>query len=47
VDDVAYLSTQGLNTFTFSGAIAHAFFDVPSTQKATQDFEDATRRIGV
>ncbi len=46
VDDIAYLSAQGLNTFTFSGAIAHAFFDVPSTQKATQDFEEAAQRMG-
>ncbi len=43
IDDVAYLSAQGLNTFTISGAIAHALFDVPATQQATQDFEDAAQ----
>lgn len=46
VDDIAYLSAQGLNTFTFSGAIATAFFDVPSTLKATEDFERAAHHMG-
>jgi transaldolase len=45
VEDLAYLSAQGLNTFTFSAAIAAALFDVPSTQQATQDFESAARRM--
>lgn len=45
VEDIAYLSAHGLNTFTFSAAIAAALFDVPSTQQATEDFENAARRM--
>lgn len=41
VEDLAYLSSQGLDTFTFSTAIAQALFDVPSTVQATADFERA------
>jgi transaldolase len=46
VDDIAYLATQGLNTFTFSPKIAAEFFSVAATNQATIDFEDAARRMG-
>ncbi|HAG80017.1 MAG TPA: transaldolase [Cyanobacteria bacterium UBA12227] len=46
VDDIAFLATQGLDTFTFSDAIATAFFDVPATLQAATDFEEAARRMG-
>jgi transaldolase len=43
VDDIAFLATQGLDTFTFSPAIAEAFFDVTATNQAATDFEQAAR----
>ncbi len=46
VDDIAFLATQGLDTFTFSPAIAAAFFDVTATTQAATDFEQAARRMG-
>ncbi len=46
VDDIAFLATQGLDTFTFSPAIAQAFFDVTATNQAASDFEEAARRMG-
>ncbi|HAJ58604.1 MAG TPA: transaldolase [Cyanobacteria bacterium UBA8543] len=46
VDDMAFLATQGLDTFTFSPAIAQAFFDVTATNQAATDFEKAARRMG-
>ncbi|MBE9125627.1 MULTISPECIES: transaldolase family protein [unclassified Coleofasciculus] len=46
VDDIAFLTTQGLNTFTFSPAIASAFFEVTATKQAATDFEEAARRMG-
>jgi transaldolase len=46
VDDIAFLATQGLDTFTFSPAIAEAFFDVTATNQAAADFEQAARRMG-
>jgi transaldolase len=46
VDDIAFLATQGLDTFTFSSAIATAFFDVTATNQAATDFEQAARRMG-
>ena len=46
VDDIAFLATQGLDTFTFSPAIAQAFFDVTATNQAATDFEQAARRMG-
>lgn len=46
VDDIAFLATQGLDTFTFSPAIAEAFFDVSATNQAATDFEQAARRMG-
>ena len=41
VDDIAYLATQGLNTFTFSPSIAEAFFSSEQTAAATTAFEKA------
>ena len=38
IEDIAVLATQGLDTFTFSVAIAAAFFAVPATETATADF---------
>ncbi len=46
VDDLAFLATQGLDTFTFSEAIASAFFKVTATHQAATDFEQAARRMG-
>jgi transaldolase len=46
VDDIAFLATQGLDTFTFPEAIAAAFFDVTATNQAATDFEQAARRMG-
>jgi transaldolase len=46
VDDIAFLATQGLDTFTFREAIAEAFFDVTATNQAASDFEQAARRMG-
>lgn len=46
VDDMAFLATQGLDTFTFSPAIAEAFFNVTATNQAADDFEQAARRMG-
>jgi transaldolase len=46
VDDIAFLATQGLDTFTFSPAIAEAFFDVTATNQAVSDFEQAAVRMG-
>jgi transaldolase len=45
VDDIAFLATQGLDTFTFSPAIAQAFFDVTATNQAASDFEQAARHM--
>jgi transaldolase len=44
VEDIATLAAQGLNTFTFSSAIAAQFFEVPATLKATEAFEQAAQR---
>lgn len=41
VDDIVLLATQGLNTFTFSTAVAAAFFEVEATNLAAIDFERA------
>ncbi|HEY9708950.1 MAG TPA: transaldolase family protein, partial [Oculatellaceae cyanobacterium] len=45
VDDIAFLATQGLDTFTFSHAIAQEFFYVTATNQAASDFEQAARRM--
>ncbi|MEW6497199.1 MAG: transaldolase family protein [Cyanobacteriota bacterium] len=47
IDDITYLATQGLDTFTFREAIAQAFFDVAATNQAAADFEQAAARMGV
>lgn len=44
VEDIATLAAQGLNTFTFSSAIATQFFEVPATLNATEAFEQAVQR---
>ncbi len=46
VDDIAFLATQGLDTFTFRAAIAEAFFDVTATNQAATEFEQAARHMG-
>jgi transaldolase len=46
VDDIAFLATQGLDTFTFREVIAAAFFDVSATNQAATEFEQAARRMG-
>ncbi len=45
LEDIAALAERGLDTFTFSDAIAQAFFDVPETLQATADFERAANKI--
>jgi transaldolase len=46
VDDIAFLATQGLDTFTFQEAIAKALFDVTATNQAAAEFEQAAHRMG-
>lgn len=46
VDDIVFLATQGLDTFTFQEAIAKALFDVTGTNQAAAEFEQAARRMG-
>jgi transaldolase len=41
IEDISILAAQGVDTFTFSEAIAQAFFTVPATISATEDFERA------
>lgn len=45
VEDIAVLAARGVDTFTFSEAIAQALFDVPATLTATADFERAAKAI--
>ena len=45
VEDITALTMKGLDTFTFSPAIAQSLFDVPSTQKAAMDFERAAQAM--
>jgi transaldolase len=45
VDDVAFLATHGLNTFTISADIATALFDVTATNESAAAFEQAALRI--
>uniref|UniRef100_B8HKG8 Transaldolase n=1 Tax=Cyanothece sp. (strain PCC 7425 / ATCC 29141) TaxID=395961 RepID=B8HKG8_CYAP4 len=47
LEDIVVLSQEGLNTFTFSPAIAAAFFDVPATVQAEVDFEQAAARMSL
>ena len=46
VDDLAYLATQGLNTFTFAPRIAEALFGSEQTAAATVAFEKAAGAMG-
>ncbi|MBD2120669.1 transaldolase family protein [Trichocoleus sp. FACHB-262] len=46
VDDITFLATHGLDTFTFSPAIAAAFFEVAATEQAATDFQQAALRMG-
>jgi transaldolase len=43
VEDVSFLATQGLNTFTLSPEIAEGFFAVAATNQAALDFERAAQ----
>ncbi|MGB7250955.1 MAG: transaldolase family protein [Phormidesmis sp.] len=45
VEDIPALAAQGVDTFTFSAAIAQALFDVPATLAATADFERAAQSM--
>ncbi|MEO1446313.1 MAG: transaldolase family protein, partial [Cyanobacteria bacterium J06635_11] len=45
VTDISRLATQGVDTFTFSPAIAQALFNVPETIAATADFERAAKAM--
>ena len=44
IEDISELAERGVDTFTFSDAIAQAFFDVPETIEATAAFESAANR---
>ncbi|MEM8611792.1 MAG: transaldolase family protein [Cyanobacteria bacterium P01_H01_bin.105] len=46
VEDIAYLATQGLNTFTFSPRIAEALFSSEQTTAATTAFEASAIAMG-
>lgn len=46
VDDITWLASHGLDTFTFAPAIAAAFFEVAATEQAALDFEQAAQRMG-
>jgi transaldolase len=46
IEDISFLATRGLATFTVSVAIATAFFQSAATQSATADFERAARIMG-
>ena len=45
VEDISTLAAQGVDTFTFSDAIARTFFNVPDTLTATADFERAANKM--
>ena len=45
-DQLASLAAAGLDSFTFSPAIARALFDEPLTVAAAAAFEDAAERGG-
>ena len=44
LDDIPILAAQGVDTFTFSEAIASAFFEVPATIEAVSVFEQSVER---
>ncbi|HEY9879796.1 MAG TPA: transaldolase family protein [Leptolyngbyaceae cyanobacterium] len=45
VEDLSYLAAAGLDTFTFSDAIATQLFEVPATIAAAADFERAAQAM--
>ncbi len=45
VEDLAYLATQGLDTFTFGPRIAEALFGSEQTNTATEAFEQAAKAM--
>lgn len=45
IEDISILATKGVDTFTFSEAIAQSFFNQPDTEKAVADFEQAALRM--
>jgi len=47
VEDISELGAQGVDTFTFSAAIAHSLFDVSETMTATADFERAANKMSL
>ncbi len=44
VEDISVLAAHGVDTFTFSEAIAQALFNVPATISATAAFEQAAKQ---
>lgn len=46
MEDLAYLAARGLDTFTFSAAIAAELFNVSATNVAAADFERAAQAMG-
>ncbi|MGF1499160.1 MAG: transaldolase family protein [Elainellaceae cyanobacterium] len=46
LEDVAFLTTQGLDTFTLAPAIAQTLFQVPETEAAATVFAEAAQRMG-
>lgn len=47
VEDISILAARGVDTFTFSPAIAQSLFNVPDTINATADFERAAKKMSV
>ncbi|MGF1602030.1 MAG: transaldolase family protein [Thermosynechococcaceae cyanobacterium] len=47
VEDIVFLATQGLDTFTVSDAIATQLFAVDATIKAAEAFEQAAERMSL
>ncbi|MEM6449458.1 MAG: transaldolase family protein [Cyanobacteria bacterium P01_D01_bin.105] len=45
VEDISVLAAQGIDTFTFSPAIAQSLFSVPETLSATADFARAATKM--
>ena len=45
IEDITVLAARGVDTFTFSEAIAQSFFNHPDTEKATADFERAALKM--
>mgnify|MGYP001069378780 CR=1 FL=1 len=45
IEDISVLATKGVDTFTFSEAIAQSFFHQLDTDKAVADFEQAAQKM--